>query len=190
MSKVQFKSPTKFALYIQDRFLKPYFVFEEVDDGVPNARRSIAKLKSLRPMDFREVYKAYDEIKAEIYGLAEDEKNYYWNNENYSDFKGYFQQGNLYFNSNCLFYIKSSEDNEQGRRKLLIYLLNLNYIKEGAHNIERGDIADIWLNSYHTETERILDDSSEVLFFKVPLEELMEMNFMNWGHDEPWGVEK
>ena len=58
MSKVQFNSPKEFALYIQDRFLKPYFVFEEVDDGVPKVRRSIANLKSVKPMDIEEINKA------------------------------------------------------------------------------------------------------------------------------------
>lgn len=190
MAKVQFKSPTEFALYVQDRFLKPYFVFEEVDDGVPNVRRSIAKLKPVKPMDLEEIYNAYKKIKKEIYDLAEEKKHYYWNKENFKDFKGYFQQGNLYFNSNCLIYIKSFEDDIQGRRKLLIYLLNLYYIKEGAHNMGKGDAADIWMNSYHTYTNRILDNSSEGLFFRVPLERLRGMQFMNWETDEPWGVEK
>ena len=124
MSKVQFNSPKEFALYIQDRFLKPYFVFEEVDDGVPNGRRSVAKLKTLKPMNNEEIYDAYKKIISEISDLAEEKKQYYWQKENFSDFKGYFQQGNLYFNSHCLIYIKSSAYTVEGRNRLLIYILN------------------------------------------------------------------
>ena len=101
MSKVQFNSPKEFALYIQDRFLKPYFDFEEVDNGVPNVRKPIAKLKTVKPMNRNEIYKAYEKIKYEIYDLAEEKKQYNWQKENYSDYKGYFQEGDLYYNSNC-----------------------------------------------------------------------------------------
>jgi hypothetical protein len=180
MSKVQFNSPKEFALYIQDRFLKPYFVFEEVDNGVPNVRRSIAKLKTLKPMNNKAIYKAYEEIIYEISDLAEEEKQYYWHKENYSDFKGYFQQDNLYFNSNCLIYIKSSEYTEEGRNKLLIYILNMSYITDGALELVRGDVADIWLNSYNSYSDRILNNSDDGLFFRVPLEKLIVMDFMNW----------
>ena len=189
MSKVQFNSPKEFALYIQDRFLKPYFVFEEVDDGVPKVRRSIANLKSVKPMDIEEINKAYKEIKYEISDLAEEKKQYYWRQENYSDFKGYFQEGNLYFNSNCLIYIKSSYYTEGGRNKLLVYLLNLNYIRKDALKIVRGNVADIWVNSYVSDSNRILDDSGLGLFFRVPIENLRVRGFMNWDSN-PLEVEK
>ena len=79
-----------------------------------------------------------------------------------------------------LIYIKSSEPTENGRNRLSIYLLNLSYIREGAFEMERGGVADIWLNSYNSYFDIILDNSDDGLFFRVPLEKIRVMDFMNW----------
>ena len=75
------------------------------------------------------------------------------------------------------------------RHSFQFYVLNLYYISKEALKIAGGIVADIWVNSYVSYYNMILDNSDEGLFFRVPIENLRVRGFMNWDSN-PLEVEK
>ena len=72
------------------------------------------------------------------------------------------------------------EDRRPQEYQWKIYVLNISNIKDYSWGMSNNEIVPLWLNTYTTSNSQYVRDASNNKFYKIPIEKITIMSFMNW----------
>ena len=191
-----------FAYYIEEMFLKPDLIFTEIQDRRGKHPTNYAMVKWNNP-EFGvrlgpTIERIYGDIFTKILEYSVDEvfeKNFdidaegmqyrRTESEELSSINKFFDTNHIYYNSDVFMYIYSIKPFPKGDRRpqqyqWKVYVLNISYIKDYSYTLADGDIVPLWLNTYTTSNSQYVRDANNRKFYKIPLEKITRMSFMNW----------
>ena len=194
-----------FAYYIEELLLKPDFIFTEIDDRKGKHPTNYAMVKWTNPkqintlksfniekrygdiftkileLDVEIFQRKFDESEGEIYRRTESEE--------LSAINKFFDTKHIYYNSDVFMYIYNIKPFPKGDRRpqeyqWKIYVLNISNIKDYSGRLADdglyNEIVPLWLNTYTTSNSQYVRDASNNKFYKIPIEKITRMSFMNW----------
>ena len=193
-----------FAYYVEELLLKPDFIFTEIEDRRGKHPTNYAMVKWNNP-DFGRLFteangfiierrygdiftkmletnvevfqRKFDEADGEIYRRTESEE--------LSAINEFFDTNHIYYNADVFMYIYSIKPFPKGDRRpqqyqWKIYVLNISNIKDYSYRLADDEIVPLWLNTYTTSNSQYVRDASNNKFYKIPIEKITRMSFMNW----------
>ena len=121
--------------------------------------------------------RVFDESEGGIYRRTESEE--------LSAINEFFDTNHIYYNTDVFMYIYNIKPFPKGDRRpqeyqWKIYVLNIANIKDYSYRIANGEIIPLWLNTYTTSNSQYVRDASNNKFYKIPIEKITRMSFMNW----------
>ena len=192
-----------FAYYIEELLLKPEFIFTEIEDRRGKHPTNYAMVKWNNPeqiitdknfyigrrygdiftkifvnLDAEEFYRKFD-IDAEGMQFRRTES------EELSAINEFFDTNHIYYNADVFMYIYNIKPFPKGDRRpqeyqWKIYVLNISNIRDYSNRLENDEIVPLWLNTYTTSNSQYVRDASNNKFYKIPIEKITRMSFMNW----------
>ena len=187
----KFDSIEEFALYIQDVFLEPNLIFTEIRDNKGNHPTHNAMVTyGNEGMTDIEIQASYREMLKKINLLSVDYLDKTVSRtmpsyEYYDRLNTFFDSNHLYYNGDVFVYIVSEKpfpkkDRREKELQWELYVLNDSGIKDYSYGISEGRKMPLWLNTYTTTNFKYVRDAGGNIFYKIPIEKIKRMSFMNW----------
>jgi len=188
-----------FAYYVEELLLKPDFIFTEIEDRKGKHPTNYARVKSNNPElligpDVEEIYRNIS-TKVNSLSVGTFVKGFIINedgsrfkrpeSEELSAINEFFDTNHIYYNADVFMYIYSikpfpKEDRRPQEYQWKIYVLNISNIKDYSWGMSNNEIVPLWLNTYTTSNSQYVRDASNNKFYKIPIEKITRMSFMNW----------
>lgn len=188
-----------FAYYVEELLLKPDFIFTEIDDRKGKHPTNYAMVKWNNPelvksatieRTYADIFTKISELNAEVFRRnfdidAEGMQFRRTESEELSAINEFFDTNHIYYNADVFMYIYNIKPFPKGDRRpqeyqWKVYVLNISNIKDYSYGISVGEIIPLWLNTYTTSNSQYVRDASNNKFYKIPIEKITIMSFMNW----------